>query len=159
MEEDCSFSLHEISHDVFTFGIEEKDRETIPFLQEEEEPEEKMSTHFFFYPEPVNKQTPPEISEPMTVVHSPVLVRNIQPHENNCVAEEATCRQFYEIFHSFYDPVSKYMEWHVLYALETPYSISTSANREKLKSAVVLLSRLHHLLMIIDKKKEIPFRK
>jgi hypothetical protein len=26
MEEDCSFFLHEISHDVFTFGIEEKDR-------------------------------------------------------------------------------------------------------------------------------------
>ena len=47
VEEDCSFFLHQISHDVFTFGIEEKDRETIPFLQDggvheedEEEPEE-----------------------------------------------------------------------------------------------------------------------
>ena len=32
-EEDCSLFLHEISHDVFTFGIEKKDREIIPFLQ------------------------------------------------------------------------------------------------------------------------------
>jgi hypothetical protein len=54
VEEDCSFFLHEISHDVFTFGIEEKDRETVPFLQdggvhgkEEEEPEEQLSAHFF----------------------------------------------------------------------------------------------------------------
>jgi hypothetical protein len=36
VEEDCSFFLHEISHDVFTFGIEEKDRETVPFLQDGE---------------------------------------------------------------------------------------------------------------------------
>jgi hypothetical protein len=46
VEEDCSFFLHDISHDVFTFGIEEKDQETVPFLQdgrvhkEEEELEE-----------------------------------------------------------------------------------------------------------------------
>jgi hypothetical protein len=159
VEEDCSFFLHEISHDVFTFGIEEKDREIVPFLQEEEEPKEQLSAHFFFYLEPVSKKPPPKISEPTIVVHSPMLVRNIQPHENNCVAKEAACHQFSEIFHSFYDPVSEYMEWHVLYALEPPYSISTSASREKLKSVVVLLSRLHHLLMIIDIKKELPFRK
>jgi hypothetical protein len=61
VEEDCSFLLHEISHDVFTFGIEEKDRETVPISQdgrvqkEEEEPEERLSTHFFFYPEPVSE--------------------------------------------------------------------------------------------------------
>jgi hypothetical protein len=62
VEEDRSFFLHEISYDVFTFGIEEKDRETIPFLQDggvheedEEEPEEQLSTLFFSYLEPVNK--------------------------------------------------------------------------------------------------------
>jgi hypothetical protein len=33
VEEDCSLFLHEISHYVFTFGIEKKDREIIPFLQ------------------------------------------------------------------------------------------------------------------------------
>ena len=104
MEEDFSFFLHEISHDVFTFGIEEKDREIVPISQdggvhgkEEEEPEERLSAHFFFYLEPVSEQPPPEISEPMIVVHSPVLVRDIQPHENNCVAEEAACRQFSKI--------------------------------------------------------------
>jgi hypothetical protein len=166
VEEDCSFFLHEISHDVFTFGIERKDRETVPFLQDgevheedEEEPEEQLSAHFFSYPEPVNEQPPPEISEPTTVVHSPVLVRDIQPHGNNCVAEEAACRQFSEIRHSFYDPVSEYMEWHVLYALEPPYFISTSACEEKLKSVAVLLSRLHHLLVIIDRRKELLSRK
>jgi hypothetical protein len=166
VEEDCSFFLHEISHDVFTFGIEEKDRETVPISQdggvhgkEEEEPEERLSAHFFFYPEPVSEQPPPEISEPTTVVHSPVLVRDIQPHENNCVAEEAACRQFSEICHSFYDPVSEYMEWHFPYALEPPYFISTPACKEELKNVTVLLSRLHHLLMIIDRRKELLSRK
>jgi hypothetical protein len=95
--------------------------------EEEKEPEEQLSAHFFSYPEPVNEQPPPEISDPTTVVHSPVLVRDIHPHENNCVAEEAACRQFSGIFHSFYDPVSEYMEWHFPYALEPPYFISTSA--------------------------------
>jgi len=46
VEEDCSFFLHDISHDLFTFGIEETDQETVAFSQygrvhkEEEEPEE-----------------------------------------------------------------------------------------------------------------------
>jgi hypothetical protein len=130
VEEESSLFLHDISHDVFTFGIESKDREIVPFLQDggvlcspsfddhsgkkqTAEPyplstkekyheeishpshsEEQLSAHFFFYPEPVSEQPPPEISEPTTVVHSPVLVRDIQPHGNNCVAEEAACRQF-----------------------------------------------------------------
>jgi hypothetical protein len=34
-EEDCSLFLHEISHDVFTFGIEKEDLEIVPFLQDE----------------------------------------------------------------------------------------------------------------------------
>jgi hypothetical protein len=36
VEEDCSLFLHEISHDVFTFGIEKEDREIVPFLQDQE---------------------------------------------------------------------------------------------------------------------------
>jgi hypothetical protein len=159
VEEDFSFFLHEISHDVFTFGVEEKDRETVPFLQEEEEPEEQLSTHFFFYQEPVNEKPPLEISEPTTVVHSPVLVRNIQPHENNYVEEEAAYRQIFEIFHSIYDLVSEYMECHFPYALEPPYFISTPACKEELKSVIVLLSRLHHQLIIIDRRKELLSRK
>jgi hypothetical protein len=94
VEEDCSFFLHEISHDVFTFGIERKDREAVPFLQDggvhgedEEEPEEQLSTYFI--PDPVSKQPLPKISEPTSVVHSPVLIKDIQSHVSNCVAEEA----------------------------------------------------------------------
>jgi hypothetical protein len=104
VEEDFSFFLHEISHDVFTFGIEEKDQETFPISQDggvygedEEEPEEQLSTYFI--PEPVNKQPLPEISEPTSVVHSHALVRDIQLHENNYVAKEAAYHQFSEIFH------------------------------------------------------------
>jgi hypothetical protein len=112
MEEDCSFFLHKISHDVFTFGIEREDQETVPFLQDggvhgedKEEPEEKLSTYFI--PEPVSKKSLPKISEPTSVFHSPVLIKDIQPQVNNCVAEEAACRQFSKIFHSFYDPIRK----------------------------------------------------
>jgi hypothetical protein len=125
--------------------------------EEEKEPEEQLSTYFIR--EPVSKQLPPEISEPTSVVHSPVLIKDIQPHVSNSVEKEATCHQFSEIHHSFYDPVSEYMEWHVLYSLEPPYSISTSPCEKKLKSVVVLLSKLHHLLVIINRKKELPFRK
>jgi hypothetical protein len=34
VEMDCSLFLHEISHDVFTFGVEMEDREIVPFLQD-----------------------------------------------------------------------------------------------------------------------------
>ena len=34
VEEDSSLFLHDISHEVFTFGIESKDWEVIPFLQD-----------------------------------------------------------------------------------------------------------------------------
>jgi hypothetical protein len=125
--------------------------------EEEKEPEEQLSTYFI--PEPVSEQLLPEISEPMSVVHSPVLIKDIQPHVNNSVAEEAACHQFSEIRHSFYDPVGEYMEWHILYSLEPPYSISTSPCEEKLKSVAVLLSRLHYLLVIIDRRKELLSRK
>jgi hypothetical protein len=165
VEEDCSFFLHEISHDVFTFGIEEKDRETVPFLQdgrvhkEEEKPEEQLSAHFLFYPEPIDEQPPPEISEPATIVLLPMLIRDVQPQVDNCVAQAAVCRQFSGIGHSFCDPVSKYMEWHFLYALEPPYFISTSACKEELRSVTILLSRLHQSFMIIDRTEELPFTK
>jgi hypothetical protein len=33
VEEDCSLFLHEISHDVFTFGVETEERGIVPFLQ------------------------------------------------------------------------------------------------------------------------------
>jgi hypothetical protein len=51
------------------------------------------------------------------------------------------------------------MEWHFPYALEPPYFISNPAYKEELKSVYVLLSQLHHLLMIIDRGKELLSRK
>jgi hypothetical protein len=109
--------------------------------------------------EPVSEQPPPEISEPISVIHPPVLIRDIRPQVNNCMAEEVVCRQFPGIGHSFDDPVSECMEWHFPYALEPPYFISTPACKEELKSVTVLLSRLHHLLVIIDRRKELLSRK
>jgi hypothetical protein len=88
-----------------------------------------------------------------------VLIRDIRPQVNNCVAEEVVCHQFPGIGHSFDDPVSEYMEWHFPYALEPPYFISTPACKEELKSVTILLSWLHHLLVIIDRRKELLSRK
>jgi hypothetical protein len=154
--ESCSeLETQDFQEKSFPTGPVYDDYEYGPGESQGKEPEEKST----FRPKPVREQPLPEISEPMKIFHSPVLVSNIQPHVNNCVAEEATCRQFSKIRRSFYDPVSEYMEWHVLYALELPYFISTSACEEKLKSVATLLSRLHHLLVIIDRRKELPARK
>jgi hypothetical protein len=74
--------------------------------EEEKEPEEQSA----LCSEPVSEKPPPEINEPTSVIHLPVLIRDIRPHVNNCVAEEAVCRQFPRIGHSFNDLVSEYME-------------------------------------------------
>jgi len=95
---------------------------------------------FTDYADPVSEKSPPEISEPTSVIHPPMVIRDIQPRVNNCVAEEAVFRQFLGNGHSFDDPVSKYMEWHFPYAMEPPYFISTPSCKEELKSVVVLLS-------------------
>ena len=88
-EEDCSLFLHEISHDVFTFGIGKKDQETVPFLQdgvvheeeqrfptslvyghyesdsrESQEEEEEPKMQCTECVEPVSEQPLPEIREP-----------------------------------------------------------------------------------------------
>jgi hypothetical protein len=164
MEEDCSFFLRDISHDVFSFGIERKDREAVPSLRDggvhgadEEGPEEQLGTYFI--PEPVSKQPLPHIGEPTSVIHPPMLIRDIRPCVNHGVAEEAIYRQFPGIGHSFNDPVSKYMEWYFPYALKPPYPISASAFKQKLESVTVLLPRLHQLFTIVDRRKELLSRK
>jgi hypothetical protein len=124
-----------------------------------EEPEEKSKMQFTDCAEPVSEQAPPEINQPTSSVHPPVLTIDIQPHIHNCVAKEAACRQFSGVCHWSYEPVKEYMESHFLHKLEPPYFISTQACKEELKSVTVLLSRLHHLLMIIDRRKELLSRK
>jgi hypothetical protein len=129
-------------------------------LEENQHEEEKEPEGFSaLCSELVTEQPPPEINEPTSVIHPPMVIRDIRPRVNNCVEEEAVCRQFLGNGHSFDDHVSKYMEWHSPYALELPYFISTLACKEELKSVAVLLSRLHHLLVIIDRRKEILSRK
>jgi hypothetical protein len=139
----------------FSMGPVYDHYESDPWESREGEPEE----HFSFCPEPVSKQPTPENCQPTLVVHPPVLTRDIQPHVNNCVAEEAACRQFSGVFHWSYEPVKEYMELYFLHNLEPPYFISTSVYKKELKSVTVLLSWLHHLFVIIDKRKELSFRK
>jgi hypothetical protein len=109
--------------------------------------------------EPVSEKPPPKISQPMLVIHPPVFTRDIQPHVNNCVAKEATCHPFSGVFHWSYEPMKEYMELYFLHNLEPPYFISMSSYREELKSIIILLSWLHHLFVIIDRRKELLFRK
>jgi hypothetical protein len=105
------------------------------------------------------KEPVEQVTSCLEPAHSPMQTHEGHPYRSSCGAEQACCYPFHRVFHSFYDPVSKYMEWHVLYALDPPYYISTSPCEEKLKSVVILFSRLHHLSVIIDRKKELPFRK
>ena len=111
-------------------------------------------------PEPISEQPPPENNEPTSVVHhQPVLIIVIQPQVNNCVAENAACCQFSRIGHSFYDSVSKYMEWHFLHALELPTFIFMAALKHESKDVAILSSWLHRLLSIINRRKELLFSK
>jgi hypothetical protein len=128
-------------------------------LGESQEEEKELEEQSVLCSDPISEKPPPEINEPTSVIHPPMLIRDIRPHVSNFVAEEAVCHQFSEIHHSFYDPVGEYMEWHFPYALEPPYFISTPACKEELKSVTTLLSRLHHPLMIIDRRKELLSRK
>jgi hypothetical protein len=160
--EEISPPEQQIEKQSFPTGPIYDDYDSDPWESQEEapgEPEEQSKMQFTDCAEPVSEQPPPESSKPISVIHPPVLIRDIRPQVNNCVAEEVVCRQFPGIGHSFDDPVSEYMEWHFPYALEPPYFISTPACKEELKSVTVLLSRLHHLLVIIDRRKELLSRK
>jgi hypothetical protein len=121
--------------------------------------EEQQEVQFISCSEPVSEQPSPEISQPVSIVHPPVPTRNIQPYVGRGVVEEVACYKFSRICHSFYDPVSKYMEWHFLHILESPCFVSTSTFEEGMNGVTILLSWLHHLLVIIDRVKELPVRK
>jgi hypothetical protein len=160
--EEISPPKQQIEKQSFPTGPIYDDYNSDPWESQEEtleEPAEQSKMQFTQCVEPVSEKPPPEISEPFSVFHPPMLIRDIQPQVNNCVAEVVVFHQFLENGHSFDDPVRKYMEWHFPYALEPPYFISTPSCKEELKSVVVLLSRLHHLLVIIDRRKELLSRK
>jgi hypothetical protein len=106
---------------------------------------------FISYPKAVSEQPSSEDSQYVSSSHLPVPSNDIQPQMRSYGVEKVFCYQFHRIFHSFYEPVNEYMEWNLLHALEMTYFISTSALGEKLKDVIVLLSRLHHLLVITNR--------
>jgi hypothetical protein len=134
------------------------DYDSDPWESHKEEKEQQKG-QFIACPEPVGEKPPPETSQPASTSHPPVLIRDIQPCVISCGADRAVCYKFSRVFHSFYEPVSEYMELHFLHALEPPRFFSTSAFGGKMKDVTILLSRLHRLLSIIDRVKELPVRK
>jgi hypothetical protein len=109
--------------------------------------------------EPVSEQPSPRASQPASTVHPPMLTRDIQPCVSSYGAEHVVCYKLSGVFHSFYEPVSKYLEWNFLHILEPPNFISTSAFGEKMKDVTILLSWLHYLLLITDIINGLPVRK
>jgi hypothetical protein len=169
LEEDHINEGHPL-FDVYYSDDEQQDYPTFDHYKDTEEPVNKqnhpMVPIYDEYESDLGESQEEEHKEPVEHVtscpeptHSPMQTHEVQPCRSSCGAEQACCYPFHRVCHSFYDLVSEYMEWHVLYALEPPYSISNPACKEELKSVTVLLSRLHHLLMIIDKRKELLSRK
>jgi hypothetical protein len=78
---------------------------------------------------------------------------------SSCVAEKAACYQFSGVCRLAYEPVKEYMELYFLHVLKPPSFILTSSLGGKLKDVTILLSRLHYLLSITDRVKELPVRK
>jgi hypothetical protein len=94
------------------------DYESDPWESQEEEPEEQQKGQFISCPEPVSEQPSSEDSQPVSSSHPPMPTNDIQPCMSSCGAEQAFCYKFHKIFHSFYEPVNEYMEWHFLHILE-----------------------------------------
>ena len=158
VEEDCSFFLHDISHDVFTFWIEEKDRETVPFLQDggvQEEPKEQLSAHFIVYPEPVYGQVSSGIGQPASVLHPLVHSEDIMPQVNNHEGREMFSDQLNSPGIIYCDPVGAYMEWCFPKALEpiNLFPFSAFGGMNNIPSLVfILLTYLPNILWSIYSK-------
>jgi hypothetical protein len=135
------------------------DYESDPWEFQEEEPEEKQKDKFISYSEPVNEQPSPKISQPVSTIHPLVPTREIQPCVSSCIAGMVVCYKFSVVFHLAYDPMKEYMDLYFLHVLKPPSFILTSTLGGKLKDVTVLLSRLHHLLPITDRVRELPFKK
>jgi hypothetical protein len=85
----------QIEEKIFPTGPVYDDYESDPWeRKEEEEPEEQQKGQFIPCPEPVHEQPSPEISQPTPAFHPPGPTRDIQPHVNSRVAEEAACYKF-----------------------------------------------------------------
>jgi hypothetical protein len=134
------------------------DYESDPWESHEEE-EEQLKVQFIACLEPVSEKPPPGISQPASSFHPPALARDIQPGVNRGKTEHVFCHQPSGFCHLSYEPVKEYMELHFLHVLKPPNFILTSTLEGKMKDVIVLLSRLHRLLLITDRIKELPVRK
>jgi hypothetical protein len=71
----------------------------------------------------------------------------------------AACYKFSGVHHLAYEPVKEYMDLYFLHVLKPPSFILTSTLGGKIKDVTVPLSRLHQLLVITDRVKDLPFGK
>jgi hypothetical protein len=94
-----------------------------------------------------------------SVSHPPMPTRDIQPCVRSFVTEQVACYKFSGFFRLAYEPVKEYMELYFLHVLNPLSFILISALGGNIKDVTDLLSRLHHLLLITDKVKEILVRK
>jgi hypothetical protein len=135
------------------------DYEYDPWKSHEEEPKDHQKGWFISCREPVSEQPSSEISQPASASHSPGLSRDIHPCVSSCVAQLVSCYKSSRVCRLDYEPVKEYMELYFLHVLKPPNFILTPALGGKMKNVTVLLSRLHYLLSIINRVKEIPVRK
>jgi hypothetical protein len=126
------------------------DYDSDPWESHEEE-EGEPNVQLISFPNPTNEQPSPGINQPVSVILSPILARDIQP----CVSSYKTEHVFYHqpsgLFHLIYEPIREYMELNFLHVLEPLIFILTSALGGDLKSIIILLSQLHCFYLISDK--------
>jgi hypothetical protein len=125
-------------HSLPTIPVYE-DYESNPWESHEEEKEQKKGQSIS-YPELTSEWPSPEINQPASSFHSPVLTRDIQPGVSNCKAKKAFCCQLHGFFHSFYEPIREYMELHFLHILNPPRFIQISALGGRIKDVIIQLS-------------------
>jgi hypothetical protein len=147
----------------FPLLIKEKHRVEInypgPAEDTEQHVKEELSGQFISCPEPVSEQPSSEVSQPASTSHPPALARDIQPCMSSCGIEQSFCYKFSGVCHSFYEPVGEYMQSHFLHDSKPPGLIPLLLSGGKLKDVIILLSRLFHVLLIIDRVNKLAARK
>jgi hypothetical protein len=124
---------------IFPMVLVYDDYDFDPWESHEEEKGEP-NVQFISYPEPANEKPSPRISQPASVVHSPILARDIQPCVSSCKTKNVFCHQLSGFFHFLYETIREYMEFHSLHFLEPLSFILTSALGGELKNVIILLS-------------------
>jgi hypothetical protein len=128
-------------------------------FREDKEEKAQQKGKFISCPKPISGKPSSEVIQPALVSHPPDISIEIQQCMSSCVAEKAACYKFSEVCRLSYEPVKEYMELYFLHFLKPPIFILTLSLGGKLKNVTILLSRLHSLLLIIDKVNKFAARK